>query len=107
MQGTELVAVGIAQIGDIEFHAAAFAYPRRVFAGLAAMRDAGGVKRVGGFRRIGGKADGAAIGKGRRLAVDRLRHREGAGLAPVENAMAVDPSWGNAERPEQSVIERF
>src|SRR4051812_19646238 len=71
------------------------------------MRYPGGMKRVGGFRRFGGKADGAAIGKGRGLAVDRQRHREGAGLAAIENAMAVDPARRNSERAEQRVVERF
>src|ERR1700733_15058843 len=95
VQGAELVAVGIAQIGDIEFHPAAFAYPRRLLAGFSAMGDTCRVKRVGGFRRIRGKADGAAIGVARRLAVDRQCHREGAGLGSIENAMVVDPSGWN------------
>ena len=67
MQGAKLVAVGIAQIGDIEFDPAAFAHARRFLAGLAATGDTGGVKRVGRLGRIGGKADGAAIGRGRSL----------------------------------------
>src|SRR5215470_3647191 len=43
VQGAELVAVGIAQIGDVEFDAAAFANARWILAGLAAMGEAGGM----------------------------------------------------------------
>src|SRR5882757_6023770 len=100
VQGAELVAVGIAQIGDIKLDPAAFADARRLFAGLAAMGDAGRVKRVGLFGRIGGKTDGAAIGMRRGLAVDRLRHREGPGLGPVENTIAVEPPWLDPQRPQ-------
>src|SRR5215470_16693792 len=45
MQRAELVAVGIAQIGDVQLYAAAFADAGRILAGLAAMREAGGMKR--------------------------------------------------------------
>jgi hypothetical protein len=105
VQGAEFVAVGIAQIGEIEFARGVFAHARWVFAGPAAERDAGRVPGVGLFGRFGGKADGAAIGRGRRLTVDRFRHREYAGLGPVENAMAVDPRRRHAERAQQRVIE--
>ena len=68
----------------------AFANARRIFAGRAAIGEAGRVPGIGLLGRIGRKADGAAIGVCRRLAVDRLRHREHAGLGEVENAVAVD-----------------
>ena len=71
------------------------------------MGDTGRVKRVGRLGRIGGKADGAAIGWRRRLAVDRFRHREGPGLGSIENAMAVDPPRRNTEGSKQRVIERL
>ena|ERR1700744_4542287 len=40
VHGADLVAVGVAQISDIEFHAGAFANARRVFAGLTAVGEA-------------------------------------------------------------------
>src|SRR5689334_22842834 len=49
MQRAELVAIGIAQIGDVQLDAAAFADARRILAGLAAMSEAGGMKRIGGI----------------------------------------------------------
>src|ERR1700676_2133235 len=105
MQGAELVAVGVAQIGDVEFDPTAFADARRFFAGFAAMGEAGGVERLGRLGRVGGKTDGAAIGKGCRLAIDRLRYREGPGLWGGENAVTVHPARWHAERTQQRVIE--
>src|SRR5450759_5315823 len=70
VQGAELVAVGIAEISKIEFARGAFAHARRVFAALAAIGDAGSVPRVGLLGGGSGTADGAALGRGRRLAVD-------------------------------------
>src|SRR4051812_20611224 len=54
VQRAELVAVGIAQIGDVQLDAAAFADARRVLAGGGAMGEAGGMERVGGIDRLGG-----------------------------------------------------
>ena len=62
VHGADLVAVGIAQIGEIEFADGAFANAWRILARCRAMGDAGGVPGVGLLGRIGGKADGAAIG---------------------------------------------
>src|SRR4029453_2287070 len=80
MQRAELVAVRIAQIGDIELYAAAFADARRILAGGGAVGETGGGEGVGFGLRRRRKADGAAIGKRRGLAVDRLGHRESPGL---------------------------
>src|SRR5215207_4122308 len=86
----DLVAVEIAQIGEIHFARGAFANAWRVFAGLAAIGDTSRVPRVGLLGRFGRKADGAAVRERCRLAVDRLRYREHAGLGEVENTVAVD-----------------
>src|ERR1700722_14357284 len=61
VQRTELVAVGIAQIGEIEFARGTLPETRRLFAGYASTGDAGRVPGVGLFRRTRGKADRAAI----------------------------------------------
>src|SRR4051812_11776980 len=107
VQGAELVAVGVAQIGDVEFHAAALADAGRILAGLAAMGEAGGVERIGLGLRCRRKSDGAAIGTAGGLAVDRLAHREGAGLGAPENAVAVDAPLRDAERAKQRIVERL
>ena len=46
VHGAKLVAVGIAQIGDVELHPVALTDTRRVLAGRAAMGEAGGVEGV-------------------------------------------------------------
>ena len=51
MHRADLVAVEIAQIGEIEFARRAFANARRIFASLAAIGDAGRVQGVGLFGR--------------------------------------------------------
>jgi hypothetical protein len=50
MHGADLVAVGVAQVGEVEAHARAFAPAGRVFNRLAAGGDAGRVPDVGLFR---------------------------------------------------------
>src|SRR5439155_14399750 len=101
------VAVEIPQIGEVHFSCGAFAYARRIFAGLAAIGEAGRVPGVSLLGRVRRKADGAAIGVRRGLAVDRLRHRKYTGLGEVENSVAVDPGWPDIERAQQRVIERL
>src|ERR1700729_4220491 len=53
----DLVAVGIAQIGDIELVSCALADARRIFDRRSAGGDASGVPLVDLLRRVGGKAD--------------------------------------------------
>src|SRR3954451_7482979 len=101
----DLVAVEVTQIGNIEVDARALTDTRRIFARNAAGGDAGRMPCIDLFRRVGGKADGAAIRRRRRFAVDRLRHREHAGLGDVEDAMAVDARWPHLERGQQIVVE--
>src|SRR6266446_690591 len=103
----DLVAIEIAQISQIEFTRAAFANARRVFAGRAAIGEARCVPGVSLFGRTRRKADGAAVGMCRRLAVDRLRHREHAGLGEVENAVAIHLGRPDIQRAEQGIIERL
>ena len=55
MQGADLVAVRIAQIGEIHLANGALAHARRVFTGRAAIGDAGSVPGVG-LRRRGATA---------------------------------------------------
>src|SRR5438128_11914238 len=107
MHRADLVAVQIAQIGEVHFARRAFAYARRIFAGLSAIGDAGRVPGVGLLGRVRRKTDGAAIRRRRRLAVDRLRHREHAGLGEIENTVTIDPGRPDTQRAEQRVVERL
>src|SRR5204863_9981298 len=72
VQGAELVAVDITQIGEIELPRRAFPHTRWVFAGSSAVCDADRMPSVSLLSRTGGKADRAAIGRSRRFAIDRL-----------------------------------
>src|SRR6187399_2960465 len=107
MHCANLVAVEITQVSEVQFAPGAFANARRVFASRGAIGDACRVPGVGLLGRFGCKTDGAAVGVCGRLAVDRLRHREHAGLGAVENAVAVDPGRLDAERSEQRVVKRL
>src|SRR4051812_10290290 len=107
MHRADLVAVEVTQIRNIEVDAGALADAGRIFARDAAGGDAGRMPCIDLLRRVGGKADGAAIRARRRLAIDRLRHREHAGLGDVEDAMAVDARRPHLERSEQAVVERL
>src|SRR5690349_1676077 len=72
VRGAELVAVGVAQIGEIELAGRALAHAGRVFDRRAARRDAGLVPGVDLRGRVHREADGAAIGVARGLPIDRL-----------------------------------
>src|SRR3954470_4614497 len=61
VQGAELVAVGVAQVGEGELAEAALADARRVLDGRAAVGDAGGVPGVGLCRRLAGEAQSEAV----------------------------------------------
>ena len=73
VQDAQLVAVRIAQIGQIHFHDAVVAHAWRILAGGAAVRDAGGVPGVGFFLRLRQEPDGAAVRESRLFAIDRLQ----------------------------------
>jgi len=68
MQRTQLVAVRVAQVGEIELRAAAFAHARRLLDHRAAGRAARLVPGIGLRWILAGKADGAALGMRRDFA---------------------------------------
>src|SRR5688500_13890621 len=70
LERAELVAVGIAQIGEVEVAHSARAHPRRILDRLAAGLDARLVPGVGLLGAVHREADRAAVADGRRLAVD-------------------------------------
>ena len=61
MQGTNLVATGSTQIGNIELVTGAFTDARWVFAGDTAIGQSRDVPDVGGCEVGSGKADDAAV----------------------------------------------
>ena len=104
MQRAELVAIGVAEIGQV--HGAA-AYARRVFDGLAAGGHAGFVPGVHLFGAVHGDADGAAVGVGGRLAVDGLGDDVAAAIVAVDHPPlggVLGPRLG-AQRAEGGVVE--
>src|SRR5580658_7500149 len=76
MQPDDLVAVGIAQIGEVHLPGGALADARRVLDRRAAVGDPGLVPSRGLLGAAHHEADRAAIGTAGRLTVDRLRHHE-------------------------------
>src|SRR4051794_22932386 len=72
MQGADLVAVWIAQIGQVDFYARAFAHARRIFTGRCAVCAPGGVPGVGLLGRTGGNPNGPAVRGRRGFSIDRL-----------------------------------
>ena len=60
---------------------------------------------IGLFARGAGKTDRAAIGGGRRLAIDWQRRRKHAGWREIEDPVAVYVCWRNAERAEYGVVK--
>src|SRR5579871_5166154 len=104
VQAAELVAVGVAQVGEVE--AAAGALSRRVFDRDPAVGEAGGVPGVRFRRGLAGEAEGCAVGDRGRVAVDRLGDAEDAGRRHVEEAaLRIDPTLGDAQRAKRRVVE--
>src|SRR5829696_8388889 len=106
VQRAQLVAVGVAQIGEVERAERALAAAGRVLAGGASTRRPGLVPGLDLFRPVHGKPDRAAIGAAGRLPVDRLRHHEGGALVQVgQAALGVDPAGLAADGGKQRVVE--
>ena len=72
VEGTELVTVRVANIGQVHRPHGVVARSRRVFDRDAAIRNGRIVKFTHLLWRFALEADGAAVGMGRRLSVDRL-----------------------------------
>ena len=61
VEGAELVAIGVTQVGQVDFAGWTFAKTRWVFAGSAPIGYASGMKSVTLFGTLNRKANGAAI----------------------------------------------
>ena len=89
MQGADLVAVGIAEIGEVEFAKAALARARRLLDGGAAVRASRFVPGLRVVRAVDEETNRAAIGVRRGLAVDRRRHHECRAFMRVDQTALV------------------
>src|SRR5690606_10490767 len=103
---TELVAVGVAQVGEVHAAGRAFAHAGRVLDGDAAGGHARRVPRVHLGRGFAGETDGAAVGVGGGLAVDRQAHAEHAAVGrAIEDPVAVHEARADAQRAQEGVVE--
>jgi len=106
MHRDDLVAVGIAQIREIDLARDTLAPAGRVLDALAAAGDAGVVERLDLLGTGAGEADGAAIGMRRRLAVDRLGDAERTGLRAIPNAaLGIGLARRMTDRAQHGVVE--
>ena len=110
VEGAELVTVRVANIGQVHRPHGVVPRSRRVFDRDAAIRN----RRVVEFTHLLGRfaleADGAAVGMGRRLAVDRLADTKGVAFVPVEEpgvpgARLVPHRLARPKRAEHGVVE--
>src|SRR5450830_1503000 len=86
VQGAELVPVRVPHISQVHRTQLAFAQTRWVFDGDAAMGHGGVMELLELLGRTALEAQGEAIGRRGRLAVDGLTETEGAAVVPVEQA---------------------
>lgn len=102
----ELVPGRIAQIGQIKRAKAGLANAWWIFAGRTARRDARSVPGIGLCRGGHAKTDGSAIGACRRLAIDRLGHKEQAAIMHVDQAAKViREAWFTTNRLKQRIVK--
>lgn len=106
MQGAELVAVRIPQIGEIENAEGTLTLSWRILDRAPAGGDPRIMKRLDHLSRPGGKAYGAPVCVTGWLAVDRLADSQGASRRspPVATPTVGDPGF-YPERPERGVVE--
>ncbi len=91
MQGADFVAVGVAQVGQVELACGAFTQTGWVFAGGAAVGHTCSVEGITLFSRLHGEANGAAVAVAGGFAVDGRGDGEGAGGAAVEIVVPEKP----------------
>src|SRR5215467_9688343 len=106
MERADLIAVSIAQVGEIKLAKRAISPARRIFDALAAGGHAGFVEGSDLLGAVAGEADGATIGVGRILAVDGFADRKYAGLGAIEDAtLGIGVARGNADGAEHGIVE--
>src|SRR6185312_16665562 len=104
----QLVAVGIAQIGQVDRTGAALADARRVLDRLAAMGNTRLVPGIPLFLTCHREADRAAIGVRGRFSVDGFAHHEHPAVVHVDQPALVVLLPGFAvDRAKQGIVERL
>jgi hypothetical protein len=109
IQGAELVAVRIAQIGEIQAANLGATHAGRVPDRFSTIGDPGGMPEIDMVGRLAGKADRATIGMGSRPAIEWLGNDEktivGAiDIAPTLTVVVVN-TFTMAERAQHSIVE--
>ena len=99
MNRADLVAIGVAQIRQIEPASRAVSKSRWVFAGPTAVGNTCCVEGVALFRRLRGKSDGAAIAVTSGLTVDGSSNAERARWAAVEIPVFIGDSTSRSFTP--------
>src|SRR5215831_4195814 len=106
MERANFIAVGIAQVGQIELAESTLSPARRILDALASVGHAGFVESSYLLGAVACKANGATIGVGRCLAVDGLADREHARLGAIEDAtLGIGAARGNADGAEHGIVE--
>ncbi len=107
MKRTELVAIGITKVGEIQAAGAAFTYTGRILDRCAPVLDTTLVPGISFFGAIHRKTDRAPVCKGSRLAVDGLRDQKAPAAVCIDQA----PLWVlhtglPADGPDEGIVER-
>src|SRR5688572_21477682 len=106
MKGAQFVAIGIAEVREINLTGGALAHARRVFDRCAAIRDPGFVPCLDLFGIAHREADRAAIGSRGRLAVDGFGHHETRAIVRIcQPAPGVLDAGLTTHRDEQGIVE--
>src|SRR6516162_6048486 len=106
MKRADLVAVGIAKIGEIQSARRVLADARRLLDRLPAIGEPGGVPRIRLFRSGHREADGTAVGVRGGFPVDRLRdHEDPAAMRVDQAAFVILDARLAPERLKQRVVE--
>jgi len=103
-----LVAERVPQIGEIDLPCRALSPTRRILDALASVRDAGIMEGLDLLRAVTGEADGAAVGVGRHLTVDRFGNSKYSTLGAIKDAaLRITSTLWDANGAEHSIVKPF
>src|SRR3982751_6753592 len=107
MQPAELVAVWIAEVGQVELSERTLAQTGRVLDGRSPGGYAGIMPGADLFGRFEIEADGGAIAVARLSAVERRTHHQHRSVVPVIDPLFVLHPGTRADRVENGVVKAF
>ena len=105
MHPTKLVAIWVAQVTQVHFADRTIAPARWVFAGRAAVGDAGRMECVTLFGGLNGKSDGAAIAVRCGRTIDGGRNGERPCRAPIEIPVLVGDPRTDTQCAQEGIVE--